>query len=97
MHRYLFPQFRKIIGILEHFYATVGLPDVRLPDVRLSDVRLSDVRLPDVRLPDVLRDERNVESKIKSIRKFILQLQDFVAYQDILAPYISGLIQVGSL
>jgi hypothetical protein len=92
MHRYLFPQFRKIIGILEHFYATVGLPDVRLPDVRLSDVRLSDVRLP-----DVLRDERNVESKIKSIRKFILQLQDFVAYQDILAPYISGLIQVGSL
>ena len=92
MHRYLFPQFRKIIGILEHFYATVGLPDVRLPDVRLSDVRL-----PDVRLPDVLRDERNVESKIKSIRKFILQLQDFVAYQDILAPYISGLIQVGSL
>ena len=87
MHRYLFPQFRKIIGILEHFYATVGLPDVRLPDVRLSDVRL----------PDVLRDERNVESKIKSIRKFILQLQDFVAYQDILTPYISGLIQVGSL
>jgi hypothetical protein len=92
MHRYLFPQFRKIIGILEHFYATVGLSDVRLPDVRLSDVRL-----PDVRLPDVLREERNVESKIKSIRKFILQLQDFVAYQDILAPYISGLIQVGSL
>jgi hypothetical protein len=77
MHRYLFPQFRKIIGILQHFYATVGLPDVRLPDV--------------------LRVERNVESKIKSIRKFILQLQDFVAYQDILAPYISGLIQVGSL
>jgi hypothetical protein len=72
MHRYLFPQFRKIIGILQHFYATVGLPDV-------------------------LREERNVESKIKSIRKFILQLQDFVAYQDILAPYISGLIQVGSL
>ena len=34
---------------------------------------------------------------MKSIKKLILQLQDFVAYQDILGPYVSGLIQVINL
>ena len=31
---------------------------------------------------------------VNSFRRLVLKLQDFVAYQDVLAPYISGLIQV---
>ena len=30
-----------------------------------------------------------------SCRRLVIKLQDFVAYQDILEPYISGIIQVG--
>lgn len=36
----------------------------------------------------------NLNTWVKSIKTFLVQLKDFVAYQDILGPYMSGLSQV---
>ena len=36
----------------------------------------------------------NLNTWVKSMKTFLVQLKDFVAYQDILGPYMSGLRQV---
>lgn len=92
-------KFRKIADILKHFHNTVGKYFHIIHLVR----RICSFVLPGSdygqEAKSFAQEKHGIvrfKTWVKSVRKLISQLLDFVAYQDILAPYISGLTQVGS-
>ncbi|XP_028395044.1 midasin-like isoform X2 [Dendronephthya gigantea] len=80
-------QFRKIIGILQHFSNSITSYSQTM---KIIDDVSSDTESYAKRRRGIV----HLQTWIKSVRKFTSQLQDFVAYQDILGPYISGLFQI---